>query len=59
MIVSDHRVLLPASFMLGGGLVMLADCLARIVIAPQQLPVGVLTAIIGIPVFLVLLRRQL
>ena len=59
MIGSDHRVLLPASFMLGGGLVMLADCLARIVIAPQQLPVGVLTAIIGIPVFLVLLRRQL
>ena len=59
MIGSDHRVLLPASFMLGGGLVMLADCLARTVIAPQQLPVGVLTAIIGIPVFLVLLRKQL
>ena len=59
MIGSDHRVLLPASFMLGGCLVMLADCLARTIIAPQQLPVGVLTALIGIPVFLVLLRRQL
>ena len=59
MIGSDHRVLLPAAFLLGGCLVMLADCLARTVIAPQQLPVGVLTAIIGIPVFLVLLRRQL
>ena len=55
---SDHRILLPAAFLLGGSLVMLSDCLARTVIAPQQLPVGVLTAIIGIPVFLVLLRRQ-
>jgi len=58
MVGSDHRILLPAAFLLGGCLVMLADCLARTIIAPQQLPVGVLTAIIGIPVFLVLLRRQ-
>lgn len=58
MVGSDHRVLLPAAFLLGGCLVMLSDCLARTIIAPQQLPVGVLTAIIGIPVFLVLLRRQ-
>ncbi len=58
MVGSDHRILLPAAFLLGCCLVMLADCLARTVIAPQQLPVGVLTAIIGIPVFLVLLRRQ-
>ncbi len=59
MVGSDHRVLLPAAFLLGGCLVMLADGLARTIIAPQQLPVGVLTAIIGIPVFLILLRRQL
>jgi iron complex transport system permease protein len=59
MVGSDHRIVLPAAFLLGGCLVMLADCLARTVIAPQQLPVGVLTAILGIPVFLVLLRRQL
>lgn len=58
MVGSDHRVLLPAAFLLGGCLVMLADGLARTIIAPQQLPVGVLTAIIGIPVFLILLRRQ-
>jgi len=58
MVGSDHRILLPAAFLLGGCLVMLADCLARTIIAPQQLPVGVLTAIIGIPAFLVLLRRQ-
>ena len=59
MVGSDHRVLLPAAFLLGGCLVMLADGLARTIFAPQQLPVGVLTAIIGIPVFLILLRRQL
>jgi len=58
LVGSDHRILLPAVFLLGGCLVMLADCLARTIIAPQQLPVGVLTAIIGIPVFLILLRRQ-
>lgn len=55
---SDHRLLLPASALLGGSLLMLADTLARSLIAPQQLPVGVLTALIGAPVFLYLLRRE-
>jgi iron complex transport system permease protein len=55
---SDHRLLLPASALLGGSLLMLADTLARSVIAPQQLPVGVLTALLGAPVFLYLLRRE-
>lgn len=58
MVGSDHRILLPLVFLLGGCLVMLADCLARTIIAPQQLPVGVFTAIIGIPIFLLLLRHQ-
>ncbi|MGB1109401.1 MAG: FecCD family ABC transporter permease [Gammaproteobacteria bacterium] len=53
---ADHRLLLPLSVMLGGALLMLADTLARTVIAPRQLPVGVLTALIGVPVFLYLLR---
>jgi len=53
---SDHRVLLPVSLLLGGSLLVLADTLARTVIAPQQLPVGVLTAMIGVPLFLVLLQ---
>ena len=42
----------------GGSLLVLADTLARTLIAPQQLPVGVLTALIGVPVFLFLLSRQ-
>ncbi len=55
---NDQRLLLPASVLAGGSLLVLADSAARIVIAPQQLPVGVLTALIGVPVFLFLLSRQ-
>ena len=55
---NDQRLLLPASALAGGALLLLADTLARTVIAPQQLPVGVLTALIGVPVFLLLLSRQ-
>ena len=54
----DQRVLLPATVLGGGALVVCADLLARTVWAPQQLPVGILTAAIGIPVFLFLLLRQ-
>lgn len=54
---SDHRLLLPASVLLGGSLLVVADGLARTVIAPQQLPVGVLTAMLGVPLFLVLLQK--
>ncbi|MGH8280592.1 MAG: FecCD family ABC transporter permease, partial [Gammaproteobacteria bacterium] len=54
---SDHRSLLPGAVLLGGSMLMLADTLARSVIAPQQLPVGVVTAAIGVPVFLYLLNR--
>ena len=53
--VRDHRVLLPASALLGGCLLVLADTLARTVLAPRQLPVGILTALIGVPMFLYLL----
>lgn len=55
---NDHRLLIPASVLAGGSLLVLADTLARIVIAPMQLPVGVLTALIGVPVFLFLLGRN-
>lgn len=54
---ADHRLLLPASVLAGGTLLVLADTLARVVIAPRQLPVGVLTAMIGVPIFLWLLHR--
>lgn len=55
---NDQRLLLPASVLAGGSLLVCADTLARTMIAPQQLPVGVLTALIGVPVFLFLLNRR-
>ena len=57
MLGADHRYLLPASALLGGTMVTLADLCARTLFAPRQLPVGALTAIVGVPVFLVLMRR--
>jgi iron complex transport system permease protein len=54
---NDQRLLLPASALAGGSLLVIADTLARTVLAPRQLPVGVLTALIGVPVFLFLLAR--
>jgi iron complex transport system permease protein len=53
----DHRVLIPAATLAGGAFLVLADTLARTAIAPQQLPVGVVTALIGAPVFLYQLHR--
>ncbi len=55
---TGHRLLIPASALTGGSLLVIADTLARTVLAPQQLPVGVLTALIGVPLFLYLLRRS-
>lgn len=52
-----HRSLLPAAFIGGGALLAIADTLARTVVAPRELPVGVVTALIGVPVFALLLRR--
>jgi iron complex transport system permease protein len=53
----SHRTLLPASFVLGGILLVVADIVARTVVAPVALPVGVVTALIGVPVFAFLVRR--
>lgn len=55
---SDHRVVLPASALAGGTLLVVADTLARTVLAPRQLPVGALTATIGVPLFLILMSRS-
>jgi iron complex transport system permease protein len=55
---NDQRMLLPASALAGGTLLLLADTAARSVLAPQQLPVGVITALIGVPAFLFLLARK-
>jgi iron complex transport system permease protein len=57
MLGSDHRVLLPAAALLGGTMVTIADLCARTLFAPRQLPVGALTALVGVPLFLVLMRR--
>jgi iron complex transport system permease protein len=53
----DNRLVIPASALAGALFVILADTLARIVIAPRELPVGAITAIIGAPLFIFLLRR--
>lgn len=58
LIGNDQRVLLPAAVLAGGTLMTLADTAARTMVAPIQLPVGVLTAMIGVPVFLFLLIRH-
>ena len=58
LIGNDQRKLLPASALAGGALVVIADTLARTAMAPQQLPVGVITALIGVPTFLYLLNRR-
>ena len=55
---NDQRLLLPAATLAGGVLLCAADTAARTVVAPIQLPVGVLTALIGVPVFLFLLARH-
>lgn len=58
VISQDHRVLLPAATLLGAALLVIADTLARSAFPPHQLPVGVMTALIGVPLFLYLLRRS-
>jgi len=55
---NDQRVTMPAAVLLGGALVVVADTIARSAVAPLQLPVGVLTALIGVPVFLWILGRR-
>lgn len=54
----DHRIVLPASAMLGGILLVLSDTLARTIAAPAEVPVGIITALLGAPVFLWLLLRD-
>ncbi|MFZ3204439.1 MAG: iron chelate uptake ABC transporter family permease subunit, partial [Pseudomonas sp.] len=53
----DHRVLLPASALAGASLLLLADLAARLLLAPAELPIGIVTALLGAPFFLYLLLR--
>jgi iron complex transport system permease protein len=58
MFGSDYRLLIPASALGGAILIVLADMLARTVVAPTELPVGAMTALVGAPVFIYLMRRR-
>jgi len=58
VIGADHRRLIPASVLAGATLLILADLIARTIIAPSEIPVGVVTALLGGPFFLLLLRRE-
>lgn len=57
LVGSDHRVLVPAATLFGGCFLVISDTLARTLLAPRQLPVGVVTAVLGVPLFLLLLNR--
>jgi iron complex transport system permease protein len=59
VIGSDHRALLPLSFLAGGTFLTAADLVARLALAPTEIPIGVITAFVGVPFFLLLLRRSL
>lgn len=54
----DHRLLLPATVLFGGALLTFADLLSRTLVAPQQLPVGMIMTLLGVPVFLLLLEKK-
>jgi iron complex transport system permease protein len=56
--IGDLRLLLPTAALAGGTLLLAADTVARTAFAPQQLPVGVVTALIGVPVFLYVMQRR-
>jgi iron complex transport system permease protein len=56
---SDHRMLLPASALGGAIALVIADTMARTVVAPSELSVGAVTALVGAPFFIYLLRRRL
>ena len=54
----DHRLVLPASIAMGGFLMVMADLLARMILIGQELPVGAITTLIGVPVFAYLLMKR-
>ena len=58
LVGSDHRGLLPLSFLGGATFLIGADLIARLVLSPIEIPIGVITAFIGVPFFLVLLRQS-
>ncbi len=55
---SDYRILLPLSFLAGAVFLTLADVIARTILSPIEIPIGVITAFVGVPLFLILLRQS-
>jgi iron complex transport system permease protein len=53
---ADHRTLFPLTFFAGGIFLVLCDAAARTLLAPAELPVGIVTSIVGVPIFLYLIR---
>lgn len=58
MVGGRHAVVVPAAALLGATLMVVADVAARTVLAPQEIPIGVVTALVGTPLLLVLVRRM-
>src|SRR4029077_19169378 len=58
MVGSEHRRVLPAGMLFGAAFMVLGDLLARVIVAPQEMPIGVITAFIGAPLLIVLIRRR-
>jgi iron complex transport system permease protein len=58
VIGADHRWLLPLSALVGAGLLLAADVIGRVVSRPEEIEVGIITALIGAPVFIWIVRRQ-
>ena len=55
---ADHRTLFPLTFISGGIFLVLCDAAARTVMAPAELPVGIVTSLVGVPIFLYLIRNE-
>ena len=58
-LLEQHRTLLPLVFVVGGSFLVLSDVVSRTIVRPLELPVGVITALVGVPLFALLLRRTL
>lgn len=58
LVGNNHRILIPATILFGGSFLLVCDTLARVLIAPVEIPVGVITALIGGPFFILLLLRR-
>lgn len=58
LVGADHRILLPLSFVVGAAFLTAADIAAQVALSPTEIPIGVVTALVGVPIFLLLLRRS-